>query len=134
MGPLYGSMFRSMARAVKNNENIDSSALENMLTTASQAITELGEAKVGDKTLVDTLEPASQAVTKARSNNKSFLETIDEMIAAAEKGWRSTEAMVAKIGRSARLGERSKGVLDAGATSCFLLLKSMGKTMKELIQ
>jgi dihydroxyacetone kinase-like protein len=54
------------------------------------------------------------------------------MIAAAETGWKSTKDMVAKVGRASRLGERSRGALDAGATSCYLLLKTMGETMKEL--
>nr|MDA3948140.1 DAK2 domain-containing protein [Spirochaeta sp.] len=48
--------------------------------------------------------------------------------------WQSTEDMVAKIGRSSRLGERSRGVLDAGATSCYMMLKSMAATAKELVK
>jgi len=54
------------------------------------------------------------------------------MIGAAEEGWKSTKDLVAKIGRASRLGERSRGTVDAGATSCYLMLKSIGETMKEL--
>ena len=52
------------------------------------------------------------------------------MKAAAEAGWRSTEGMVAKVGRASRLGERSRGVLDAGATSCCLLLTALADSIQ----
>ncbi|MFW5689145.1 MAG: dihydroxyacetone kinase subunit DhaL [Spirochaetota bacterium] len=132
MGPLYGSMFRKMARASKDDEQVTTETLKKMMDAAVEAIRELGEAKPGDKTLVDTLDPAAKAVTAAAERDAPLDEAVDEMISAAETGWKSTEDMVAKIGRSARLGERSRGTLDAGATSCYLLLRSMGETMKEL--
>ncbi|MFW5745208.1 MAG: dihydroxyacetone kinase subunit DhaL [bacterium] len=132
MGPLYGSMFRKMARASRDDETVTAQTLRTMLDAAVESIRELGEAKPGDKTLVDTLDPAAKAAGAAAERGASLEEAVDEMIAAAERGWKSTEDMVARIGRSARLGERSRGTLDAGATSCYLLLRSMGETMKEL--
>jgi len=56
------------------------------------------------------------------------------MKAAAESGWKSTENMVAKIGRASRLGERSRGVLDAGATSCYLILASLADSITGLLK
>ena len=56
------------------------------------------------------------------------------MKAAAKEGWQATENMVAKIGRASRLGERSRGVLDAGATSCYLMLTSIADSMQELLK
>ena len=132
VGPLYGSMFKSMARAAKDAETVDAGVLKEMLTAGRAAIAELGEATVGDKTMVDTLEPAMIAVTEAVANGADLPQAVDSMIAAAEAGWKSTEDLVAKIGRAARLGERSRGTVDAGATSCYLLLKAMGEAMKEL--
>lgn len=132
MGPLYGMFFKRMARALKNKESVDAEVLELMLSQAYEGIQTLGNAKVGDKTLVDALDPAVQSVQKARSEGKSFSETIDDMIRGAETGWKSTYDLVAKIGRSSRLGERSRGALDAGATSCYLLIKTMGEEMKKL--
>ncbi len=132
MGPLYGSMFRQMARASKDDEIVTAETLKAMLEAAYESIRELGDAKPGDKTIVDTLDPAVEAARAAVGRGAPFGETVDAVIAAAEGGWKSTEDMVARIGRSARLGERSRGTLDAGATSCYLLLKSMGQTMKEL--
>lgn len=132
MGPLYGSMFRKMARASRDEESVTAQTLAEMLESAYESVRELGDAKPGDKTIVDTLDPASTAAREAADGGAGLDATIDAMIEAAERGWKSTEDMVAKIGRSARLGERSKGTLDAGATSCYLLLKTMGETMKEL--
>ena len=132
MGPLYGMSFRRMARASRGAEEIDSGVLEAMLAGAYEGIGSLGDAKVGDKTLVDTLEPAVGAVREARRAGVGFHGTIDAMIGAAESGWKSTEDMVARVGRASRLGERSRGTVDAGATSCYLILKTLGETMKEL--
>ena len=52
------------------------------------------------------------------------------MVAAAEAGWKSTKDLQARVGRASRLGERSIGVLDAGATSCFLLLRTLGNALQ----
>jgi dihydroxyacetone kinase-like protein len=133
MGPLYGSVFRAMARACKDAEEIDAAVFEQMLAGAYEKIQDLGEAKVGDKTLVDTLDPSLAAFREAREAGKSFSEALSAMAEAAEKGKESTKELVAKKGRAARLGERSKGVLDAGATSCWLILDSMAGSMQSLL-
>ncbi len=130
MGPLYGTMFLEMSKTSSGKEEIDSSVFSEMLGNAVRGIQSLGEAKVGDKTLLDTFIPAMDAFNK---NLDDFDAALDRMMEAAEKGKDSTIDLVAKVGRASRLGERSRGVLDAGATSCFLLLESMGKTIKELI-
>ena len=132
MGPLYGQMFKAMAKASKEAEQIDASVVLAMLQAAQAAIQELGDAQVGDKTLVDTLDPAVAAVREAVEAGKELDAALDAMVAAAEAGWKSTEDLVAKVGRSARLGERSRGVLDAGATSCYLMLRAMSEEMKGL--
>lgn len=132
MGPLYGQYYKAMAKASKDAQEIDAGVFASMMEAAYEAIRALGEAKPGDKTLVDTLDPATAALRGAVDRGATFSEALDAMVAAAEEGWKSTEDMVAKIGRSSRLGERSRGVLDAGATSCYLMLKSMAETAKEL--
>ena len=53
---------------------------------------------------------------------------------AAERGWQSTKDLVAKIGRASRLGERSRGVLDAGATSCYFIVTGIGKAAIGLLK
>jgi len=133
MGPLYGQFFKAMGRTVRGVERIDGEAIATMLEAGRAAICELGEAQPGDKTLIDTLDPAVRAFREAIVAGEEIAAALDAMTAAAEDGWRSTEDMVAKIGRSSRLGERSRGVLDAGATSCHLILQSFAKTVRTLL-
>lgn len=130
MGPLYGIFFKRIARVTKNKEIVDVPVLVEMLNSIFEGITTIGNAKVGDKTLIDTLAASKEELTKAQE--KPFNEAVDAMICGAERGWLSTKDLVAKVGRASRLGERSKGVLDAGATSCYLMLQTMGNKMKEL--
>jgi dihydroxyacetone kinase-like protein len=134
MGPLYGSFFRGMGKACKNIEDIDKILFGEMLQASFDKIVAIGGAKVGDKTLIDTLYPALLAFKEAAANDKPFSECLKDMSNAAEKGKDSTVDLVAKIGRAARLGERSRGVLDAGATSCYLLLNSMSLSMIKLLK
>ena len=127
MGPIYGTFFRSIAGVTKACDTIDMQLMTAALEKALNGIMDIGGAKVGDKTLVDTLYPAIEAL-KAEND---FGTAIDQAIAAAEAGMNSTKNMVAKIGRSARLGERSVGVLDAGSVSCYIIIKSLLESIKQ---
>ena len=133
MGPLYGTFFNKMSRRSKAEETIDKNVFGDMLRDAVTSISDLGGAKVGDKTLIDVLIPALEAYDKAIGDNKSFKDCLSDMSQAANAGWLSTKDMEAKIGRASRLGERSRGVLDAGATSCNLILKSMADTIISML-
>lgn len=133
MGPLYGVFFEGLSTQSEGKAEIDAGTFLAMLEEGLAGIQDIGSAKVGDKTLLDTLCPAVEAMRTAVEQGKDFAAALDEMDAAAKAGWQSTENMVAKIGRASRLGERSRGVLDAGATSCWLILDSMAKTAKELL-
>lgn len=133
MGPLYGTLFNKMSRASKGEETITREVFGKMLTDARAGVSELGSAKVGDKTLMDVLIPADEAYQAAIAADKDFKGCLEDMKAASEKGWQSTKDLVAKIGRASRLGERSRGVLDAGATSCNLILQTMADAIIELI-
>ena len=130
---MYGMFFRRMAKAIKGTEVIDAAAFGAMLEGARDGIATVSEARVGDKTLMDTLVPACDAYRGALDEGVSFGDALDVMKAAAEKGKDSTRDMVAQLGRSSRLGERSRGVVDAGAASCCLILSSMADTVKTLI-
>ena len=70
---------------------------------------------------------------EAAASGKSYEEALPAMKKAAEEGRDSTKDMVAKFGRSSRLGERSRGVLDAGATSCCIILTSMADGILEAV-
>jgi dihydroxyacetone kinase-like protein len=133
MGPLYGSLFRSMSKAIQDKEVIDAEAFGEMLTAAQAGIRGITQAKVGDKSLVDVLYPAVEAYGRALAEGKNLEECLGAMVNAAQKGRDSTKDLVSKIGRSSRLGERSRGSLDAGAVSCCLILETMAGSIIGLI-
>lgn len=131
MGPLYGTFFLEMAKASKDIDVIDKAVFGKMLEGALRGIQRIGGAELGDKTLLDTLIPAVEAYNRAKE--RGFRVALEEMKIAAEKGKESTRDMVAKVGRASRLGERSRGHLDAGATSCWLILKSFTDSILAII-
>jgi len=133
MGPLYGTLFGKMARRCKDRDVIDKAVFGEMLSDAVQAIAELGGAKLGDKTLMDVLIPADEAFQAALAEDRDFRGCLEALKVAAEAGWLSTKDLTAKVGRASRLGERSRGVLDAGATSCHLILQTMADEMEALL-
>lgn len=129
MGPIYGTIFIEMAEAADSKETISLDDFSKMLGAGLSGLSDIVEAKIGDKTLVDTLAPAVDSLTKSIRENADFKEALTQMIIAAENGKESTKDLVAKYRRSSRLGERSRGVLDAGATSCCILLTAMANSM-----
>jgi len=142
MGPLYGMFFIGMSDACDNKKQIDSIVFKDMLEAAVSELSEidLSKAKIGDKTMMDTLIPAVEAYKTTINHRKSFIEALEEMKIAAEKGKESTKELIAKVGRasrlgerSSRLGERSRGFLDVGAVSSWLILKSMADSIKILL-
>ena len=130
MGPLYGSVFMGFSETLAGHQQMDAELFGRALEQAVAGVQSVGDAKVGDKTLMDTLVPARDAYLAALAAGADFETALEAMTAAAETGWKSTKDLQARIGRSARLGERSIGVLDAGATSCYLLLKTMGTSLQ----
>jgi dihydroxyacetone kinase-like protein len=122
MGPLYGMMFSDMADSIEGADRIDAEAFGKMIRAGLEGVQDIGSAKVGDKTLLDAFSPAVETFDAATAEGKSFAEALEAMKGAAAAGRDSTVDMVAKVGRSSRLGERSRGVLDAGATSCAMIL------------
>ena len=111
MGPIYGTIFCGMAERCEGAEKIDLTLYAEMLRRGLEDLSEIIEAKVGDKTIVDTLAPAVEAVERSVNQGKPIDRAIASMISAAEQRKESTRDMVARIGHSSRLGERSKGVL-----------------------
>ena len=130
MGPLYGSLFIGMADEVRGSEDIDAATFARLLRGGLTSLQDITEAGVGDKCLMDTLIPAVEAFERAHAAARSFSDALDAMKSAASQGRDSTKDLVAKIGRASRLGERSLGVLDAGAVSCCLILTQLADSIK----
>lgn len=133
MGPIYGTIFMDMAEAGEDFQSIGTAELADMLKAGLAGLQEIVEAKVGDKTLVDTLSPAVDSLKASAANHVPMKDALQAMQEAAKAGQQSTKDMVAKFGRSSRLGERSRGVLDAGATSCYIILEAMSNAMMEQV-
>jgi len=131
MGPLYGTFFTDMAEALDDTDALDAPHFAAMLKAGLAAVQGLGEAKPGDKTLVDVLVPARDAFDAAQGEGKGLAESLLAMKAAAEAGLEATRTMVAKVGRASRLGERSRGTLDAGAASCTMILSALADGLVE---
>lgn len=125
MGPLYGNFFLGLAQVLAPHPQLDAALWGEALAQAVARVQGMGQAQVGDKTLIDTLVPARDAYARTLAAGGTFAAALQAMSEAAEQGKESTRALQARIGRSARLGPRSIGVLDAGATSCWLILRTL---------
>ena len=133
MGPIYGTIFSDLAEAGEDLNEISVADLARMLQAGLEGLQEIVEAKVGDKTLIDALSPAIDALHSADQQGVDFSTALESMKQAAAIGRDSTKDMVSKFGRSSRLGERSRGVLDAGSVSCCLILTAMADGIQEVI-
>lgn len=133
MGPIYGTIFMAMSEAADGKDVIGLSELSQMLKAAEEELFTIVDARKGDKTLVDSLSPAIDAVQQAAAAEVDFRSALDTMCAASGQGKERTRGLTARYGRASRLGERSRGVLDAGAVSCDLLLNAMAQGIGELL-
>jgi dihydroxyacetone kinase-like protein len=134
MGPLYGTFFKSLAAACDGVDAIDIAVFGRMLASGREGIQQISDAKPGDKTLMDVLLPAEAAYRAAVQAGEPFRVCLEKMVEAARKGRDATQDMVAKLGRSSRLGERSRGGIDAGAASCCLILETMAGSIGRLFE
>jgi len=134
MGPLYGKFFQAIAKTTLDKEEISQADFAAVMEAIVANVQSISEAKIGDKTLMDCLMPAKEAFVNASNDGQSYVASLDAMMVAAQEGRDSTKDLVAKLGRSSRLGERSRGVLDAGSVSCCLILTTMAETIKKLLK
>jgi phosphoenolpyruvate---glycerone phosphotransferase subunit DhaL len=124
-GPLWGSALRRAGRSLGDAPEIDCAQLAGALEAALAAIKELGAAEVGDKTIVDALEPAVAALRTALGAGEPLARALEAAAAAAEEGAQATVPLQARKGRASYLGERSVGHQDPGATSTALIMRAL---------
>lgn len=130
MGALYGTLFLKASKEVMEKMEINLEDLIKMFEAGEKGIQEMGKAQLGDKTLLDTIDPAVKALKEAQAQGKSFNDALAAFSEAAKKGAESTRGMISKTGRSSRLGERTIGHQDAGATSCYFILNAFYQGIK----
>jgi dihydroxyacetone kinase-like protein len=130
-GPLYGTFFIQAGTATAGKEEISLADWVAALDSAIQGVKMRGKAEPGDKTMIDALTPALQAVKDAAAEGKPLGEAVKLSAQAAEQGMKATIPLVARKGRASYLGERSADHQDPGATSTFLMLDSAARTWAE---
>ena len=129
MGALYGTFFLKLSQSSAGKNEVNLSDLVAMFQTGEQGILDIGKANPGDKTLIDTLSPAVRAIEAAEKEGKTLAGALADFEQAAQQGMESTKDMLAKMGRASRLGERTIGHQDAGATSCYFILRSLASAV-----
>lgn len=123
-GPLYSSGFKGAGAAVSDRLNLDAGALVAWLAGMAQGIQDRGGAVVGQKTMVDAWVPAAEAASARLAAGGNPAQCFAAAADAARAGASSTKDLVSQMGRSKKLGERSKGHIDPGAESAALLLRA----------
>jgi dihydroxyacetone kinase-like protein len=125
MGPIFGTAFIRAGAAANAAATLDGSAVAAILRAAVEGVQVRGKAVAGDKTMLDALIPAAEAAQAAAAGGADALGALRTACDAADAGARSTSEMIAKRGRAAKLGERTRGHQDAGATSTALILRTV---------
>ena len=124
-GPLYGAAFLEAGFAARSMNDLTTQDLAAVVRAAADGLARRGRCRIGDKTIFDTLAPAADALDAAAAEGLPLPEAVRRAVLAARRGMRSTHPLVARRGLAMRLGERSRGHLDPGAASCFLLVRAL---------
>ena len=123
MGPLFGTAFLRAGKVVAGKETVSAADVAAMISAAEAGIVQRGKAQPGDKTMLDAVHPAAEAAQQAAAAGADSARVLAAAAEAAEAGAAATKTLVAKVGRASRLGERTLGHQDAGATSVAIILR-----------
>lgn len=129
-GPLYGTFFMRAGMSLGDKTEMDIHDLAAALEAARDGVVARGKANLEDKTMVDAITPALEALKEAVADGADSIAALHSMTDAAEQGMKNTIPMLAKKGRASYLGERSIGHQDPGATSSYLILKTIMETVE----
>ena len=128
-GPLYGTFFLRMASSAGDREELDAAGFAAALRAGLGGVVARGKAAAGDKTMLDALIPAVDALDAALADGAGLRDALQAAADAAAAGRDATVPLVARKGRASYLGERSAGHQDPGATSTALLLTAAAATL-----
>jgi dihydroxyacetone kinase-like protein len=131
MGPLFGTAFIEAGKVSAGQTTITPDLVARMLDAAVQGVVRRGRAQPGDKTMLDALEPAARAARLAVDKGCEAVTAARAAAEAAEAGAQATREMVARVGRASRLGERTIGHQDPGATSVAIILAAAVRACQE---
>ena len=124
-GPLFGTLFIEAGRAAEGRSEIDLAGLESLFRQALQEIRERGGARVGDKTLVDALEPATLSLGESTRAGIDLPRALEKAAEAARLGSESTRRLIARHGKARYLGEQTLGHEDPGAHVIAVLFQTL---------
>jgi len=128
-GALYGTFFLQASTMAGNRTELSPSEFGSILEKGLAGIVLRGKAAIGDKTMVDALQPAIKAYKRSVDSCEALEQALSKAVSAAEEGLKSTVPLVARKGRASYLGERSAGHPDPGATSTVLLFRSDAESL-----
>ena len=129
-GPLYATAFLRAGTAVGDRLNLDGPALAEWLAAALQGIRDRGRAEPGDKTMIDAWAPAVAAARQTARDGGDERAVITAARDGAEAGMKATADLESRRGRSAKLGARSRGHIDPGAASSFVIMRAMAAALE----
>ena len=128
-GALYGTFFLQASVAAGTKNELSPIEFGTVLDKGLAGIVLRGKAAIGDKTMVDALQPGIKAFKYSIGVGDDFKKALQNAVHAAEEGLKSTIPIVARKGRASYLGERSAGHPDPGATSTVLLFRAAAETL-----
>ena len=123
-GPLYGTAFLNVSKIIPDAD-FDLDSIIEIGETAVAGIQKRGKAEQGEKTMLDTIIPAVNSLKESKENGDNVEEALKQCKVKAEEGMKATIDMQATKGRASYLGERSIGHQDPGATSSYLIIKTV---------
>lgn len=124
-GPLYASAMLAAAQALEGKPSLSAGDVAGLVPAFAAGIAQRGKARPGDKTMMDAWFPAARAVTEAAKTGLPAGEQLRRAEVAASEGRDGTRAMIAAVGRAARLGPRSLGHVDPGAASAVIIIAAL---------
>ena len=122
-GAIFGTFFRNGGKALNGQETFDAAALAAFLQAGVEGVKQRGGASVGDKTVVDAMQPAADKA--AEVTDQTLAEALGAVHDASLAGLEASKSMIAKFGRAKTLGEACLGFPDAGALSVTVILGAM---------
>ncbi|MBU3181910.1 dihydroxyacetone kinase subunit DhaL [Clostridium psychrophilum] len=131
-GPLYGTAFMKASLVVKDNGTLNIEDFVNIMEAALEGIKLRGKAIAGEKTMIDAVVPAINALKNGLLANLNPIDILFNAKEAAKNGVEFTKTIIATKGRASYLGERSIGHQDPGATSTYLMIKVIYDEVKKL--
>ena len=128
-GPLYGTLFLQMGTSAAGKSDLSDDEWAAALAAGVAGVQRRGKAELDDKTMIDALIPAVEAIRSALADGSTLDEALHRSAEAAREGMTATIPLVARKGRASYLGERSANHQDPGATSSWLLLRTAAETL-----